>query len=85
MGANRIYVSFPANLYAAIKSVAEARDISPAYIVREAVIEKFARDGVGTFTNVRHGERTDLAARRAEVLAETYGEASRRRRGRPAA
>lgn len=85
MNAKQINIAFPADLYAAIKAAAEARDISPAYIVREAVIEKFAREGVGTFTNVRHGERTDLAARRAEVLAETYGEASRRRRGRPAA
>ena len=84
MSASRIYVSFPADLYAAIKSAAEARDISPAYIVREAVIEKFARDGVGTFTNVRHGERTNLAARRAAVLAETYGEPPRRRRRRAA-
>ena len=73
MNAKRISTAFPAGLYAAVKDAAPARRISPAYIVREAVIEKFARDGVGTFANVRHGERTDLAAGR--------GEASNVRRG----
>ena len=72
----------PDELYRAVKDRAQSRGVAPAYIIREAVIEKFARDGVGTFANVAWGERTDLAARRAEVLAETYGEASRRRRGR---
>ena len=64
MNAKRI---FPAGLYAAVKDAAPARRISPAYIVREAVIEKFAREGVGTFANVRYGERTDLTSRRAEA------------------
>lgn len=64
MNAKRI---FPAGLYAAVKDAAPASRISPAYIVREAVIEKFAREGVGTFANVRHGERTDLTSRRAEA------------------
>ena len=85
MKSKKFMIAMPDELYRAVKDRAQSRGVAPAYIIREAVIEKFARDGVGTFANVAWGERTDLAARRAEVLAETYGEASRRRRGRPAA
>lgn len=80
-------LAMPDELYRAVKEYAEARDVAPAYVIREAVIEKFAREGVGTFANVRHGERTDLSARRAAVLAEAFGEGTqgKRRRGRGAA